>query len=605
MQMRLADYLARRVADHGITQVFMITGGGAMHLNDALAYEPRLKCIFNHHEQACAIGAEGYARVAGVPALVNVTTGPGGVNALTGVYGAWTDSIPMVIVSGQVKRETLVTSYPLPRLRQLGDQEVDIIGMVRGITKYCALVTDPASIRYHLEKALHLATTGRQGPCWLDIPIDVQAAQVDPDALVGYDPAEDEPAASPDDLREVCRSILERLRAAKRPVIVPGTGVRLAGAEEIFRTVVRKIGAPIAPAWTAIDLVASDDPLFCGRPGTIGDRAGNFAVQNADVLLVIGSRLNIRQVSYNWPSFARCAFKIQVDVDDAELEKPTVRPDLSVHTDARSFLGELNRQIDLDGADSGRHVEWLAWCRDRVSRYPVVEPRHRTTRGCYVNPYHFIEHLFSRLNADDVVACGDGSASVVTFQAASIKQGLRVFANSGCAAMGYDLPAAIGAAIAGGGRRTVCLAGDGSIQLNIQELQTLVHHRLPVKVFVLNNGGYLSMRMSQGSFFGRFVGESPRSGLSFPSIVSVASAYGLAASRAEGKDFGRIVDEALLADGPAVCEVILDPDQQFEPKLSSRQLPDGRMVSSPLEDLFPFLPREELLENMLIPPVES
>ncbi len=602
--MKLSDYVAQRVADSGITQVFMMTGGGAMHLNDSFGYEPRMTCLFNHHEQACAIAAEGYARVTGKPALLNVTTGPGGVNALTGVYGAWTDSIPMLIVSGQVKRETMMTSYDLPGLRQLGDQEIDIIGMVKGITKYSEVVMDPKSIRHSLEKALYLATHGRQGPCWLDIPIDVQAAQINPDELAGYDPGEDPPGYDPDDVRHACRDLLRRFRAAERPVILVGTGVRLAAAQSIFDTVAHKLGVPVAPAWTAIDQVASDDDLYCGRTGTIGDRAGNFAVQNADVLLIIGSRLNIRQVSYNWQSFARCAFKIQVDVDEAELTKPMVRPDLPVQSDAKLFLEELNRQIDACGYDKNRHAEWVAWCKARVDRYPVVEARHRVVKGRLINPYHFIEQLFTRLGSDDIVACGNATASVVTFQVARVVPGLRVFANSGCAAMGYDLPAAIGAALGAEGRRVICLAGDGSIQLNVQELQTVAQHNLPLKIFVLNNGGYLSMRMSQGSFFRRLVGEGPRSGLSFPSMAAVAAAYRLRSGIAEGKDFMSAVEQALAGDGPFLCEVMLDPDQQFEPKLSSRQLPDGRMVSSPLEDLHPFLPRPELLENLRIPPFE-
>jgi acetolactate synthase-1/2/3 large subunit len=603
--MKLSDYVARRIADHGITQVFMMIGGGAMHLNDSFGFEPRMTCLFNHHEQACAIAAEGYARVTGRPALLNVTTGPGGTNALTGVYGAWTDSIPMLVVSGQVKRETLVTSHDDPGLRQLGDQEIDIISMARGITKYAVLVTEPASIRYCLEKALYLITHGRAGPCWLDIPIDVQAAAINPDDLPGYDPAEDAPDWPLADLPDRCREVVRRLQDAKRPVILVGTGLRLAGAQAIFETVSRKIGAPVAPAWTAIDLVASDDELFCGRTGTIGDRAGNFAVQNADVLLVIGSRLNIRQVSYNWQSFARHAFKIQIDADASELNKSTVRPEMAVHCDARLFLEELNRQLDLVGYEPGRHAPWVDWCKARVARYPVVEPRHRVVKNGLVNPYHFIEQLFTRLGGDDIIVCGNATASVVGFQVARVVRGMRMFANSGCAAMGYDLPAAIGAATGAGGRRVVCLAGDGSIQLNVQELQTVVHNRLPLKIFVLNNAGYLSMRMSQGGFFKRFVGEGPRSGISFPSMVALATAYGIPAAPAQGDDFMAAVDRALAADGPFVCEVMLDPEQTFEPKLSARQLPDGRIVSAALEDLYPFLSREELRENLLIPPSED
>jgi acetolactate synthase I/II/III large subunit len=602
MTVKLSEFVARRIADHGITQVFMMTGGGAMHLNDSFAFEPRLRCLFNHHEQACAIAAEGYARVSGKPALLNVTTGPGGVNALTGVHGAWTDSIPMLVVSGQVKRETMAGSYDIPGLRQLGDQEIDIVRMAAGITKYAEVVMDPASIRYALKKALHLATHGRPGQCWLDIPIDVQAAQIDPERLKGYEPEKD--ATDLAALEAQCADVLARLSAAQRPVILVGTGVRLAGALDVFDAVSRRLGVPVAPAWTAVDQVASDDELYCGRTGTIGDRAGNFAVQNADVLLVIGSRLNIRQVSYNWGSFARHAFKIQVDVDPAELAKPTVRPDLGIVSDAKLFLETLGRRIEASGFDRDKHRAWVAWCRERVKRYPVVEPRHRAVKNGLVNPYYFVEALFERLGADDVVVCGNATASVVGFQAAVVKRGQRIFANSGCAAMGYDLPAAVGAASAAGARRVVCLAGDGSIQLNVQELQTVVHNRLPVKLFVLNNAGYLSMRMSQGGFFGRFVGEGPRSGLSFPSMVALASAYGLPAAAAQGESFTAAIDHALASDGPFLCEVMLDPEQQFEPKLSSRQLPDGRMVSSPLEDLFPFLSREELKQNLFIPPIE-
>jgi acetolactate synthase-1/2/3 large subunit len=397
--------------------------------------------------------------------------------------------------------------------------------------------------------------------------------------------------------------VLNRLRRAERPVLLVGSGIHLAGAHAELETVIRKLGIPVALAWTAIDLLASDDPLYGGRPGTVGDRAGNFTVQNADVLLVVGSRLNIRQVSYNWRSFARCAFKIQVDADPAELDKPTVKPDLAICSDARAFLAELDRQIDRAPQPAGRHQAWLAWCRERVRRYPAVLPRHRVVRDRFVNPYDFIDRLFRHLASDDVVMCGDGSASVVTFQAAVVKQGQRVIGNSGCAAMGYDLPAAIGAAAARGGKRVICIAGDGSIQLNIQELQTLAHHRWPLKLFVLDNGGYLSMRLTQTGFFKRLVGESPRSGISFPSLAVLASAYGLPSGMIEGADFERSIVTALDAAGPFVSEVLLDPAQEFEPKLSSKVLPDGRIVSPPLEDLSPFLDREEFRSNLIIPPL--
>ena len=343
--MKLSDYVFQYLADHGVRHVFVVTGGGAMHLNDSLGKEKRLQYICNHHEQACAMAAEGYSRVTGDIGVISVTTGPGGINALNGVFGAWTDSIPMLVLSGQVKRETCLATYDLPRLRQLGDQEADVISMAKGITKYAILVDDPQTIRYHLEKALYLAQEGRPGPCWLDIPIDVQAAQVDPEELAAYDPAENPPPWDLALLPQQCAEVIERLKAAKRPVLMVGTGVRLAHALEPFGQAIRKLGIPVTTGWTAPDLIASDDPLFCGRPGTIGDRAGNFTVQNADLVIVIGCRLNIRQVSYNWQSFAPGAFKIQVDADLAELQKPTVVPDLPILCDARLFLQEMDRQL--------------------------------------------------------------------------------------------------------------------------------------------------------------------------------------------------------------------------------------------------------------------
>jgi acetolactate synthase-1/2/3 large subunit len=344
--------------------------------------------------------------------------------------------------------------------------------------------------------------------------------------------------------------------------------------------------------------------LFCGRPGSIGDRPGNFTVQNSDVLLVIGSRLNIRQVSYNWGFFARHAFKVQVDVDRAELEKPMVKIDLPVCSDVRLFLEEMERQL-VAHRPSGEHAGWLAWCRERTQRYPVFQPERQTCKGPEINPYHFAHVLFQELAPDDVIACGDATATITTFQCAHVQLGQRLFSNSGAASMGHDLPAAIGAAVARGGKRVVCLAGDGSLQMNIQELQTVAHHRWPLKLFVLNNGGYLSIRQTQSNFFGLQVGATAESGVSFPDHVRLAQAYGLGATRLVGPDFVQELRRVLASPGPEVCEVMLDRNQTFEPKLTSRRLPDGRMISSPLEDMAPFLSREELRENMLVPLLEG
>jgi len=596
---KLTDYLVKRLVEYGVQHVFMLTGGGAMHLNDSLGHEKSIRVISNHHEQASAMAAEGYARVTGKMGVINVTTGPGGINALNGVFGAWTDSIPLLVLSGQVKRETCVGFNEVPGLRQLGDQEGDIIPMAKGITKYAVTLREPESIRYHLEKAIYLANSGRPGPVWLDIPLDIQGSPIDEENLPAYDPEEDSIHWDRGLLTRQCEEVLERLQKSSRPVILAGTGVRLAHGEEIFQAVIQKLQIPVTTAWTH-DLIASDDPLFCGRPGTIGTRAGNFTVQNADLLLVIGSRLNIRQVSYNWASFARKAFKVWVDVDPAELNKPTVKPDLPIHADARLFLEELDRLLNQGAYGPSRFQSWLSWCRERVRRYPAVLPKHRVFNG-KINPYHFMDTLFRRLAEDDVIVCGNATACIVPFQTSFLKKGQRMFSNSGAASMGHDLPAAIGAAVAREGKRVICLAGDGSIQLNIQELQTVVRHQLPIKAFVLNNNGYLSIRTTQGNFFGRFTGESPESGVTFPDMTRVAAAYGISSLRIDQADFEPLIDRVLNTPGPVVGEVILDPEQTFEPRVSSKQLPDGRIVSAPLEDMFPFLSREELQENCFFP----
>ena len=591
----VARYVADRLSASGASHVFLVTGGGAMFLNDALCHEPGLTPVCFHHEQAAAMAAEAYARIAEHPPVLNVTTGPGGINALNGVFGAWTDSVPMIVISGQVKRATCLATTPVPGLRQLGDQEGEIVPMARGITKYAAVVERAEDIDWHLDQALHHAFDSRPGPVWLDIPIDVQSAAIDPEALRRWTP----PTGVPPSCAAAVTEVIRHLREARRPVILAGTGVRAARAVAEFERVIRRLGVPVTTAWT-LDLIASDDPLYCGRPGSIGTRAGNFTVQSADLLLVLGSRLNIRQVSYNWQAFAPRAFKIQVDIDAAELAKPTVKPDLAVQADLEEFLAILDFAL-AGWTRPPAHAEWLDWCRQRVMDYPVVQAHHRQFKG-KINPYHFIDELFARLDGDDIVACGNATATIVPFQAGAIKPGMRLFSNSGSASMGYDLPAAIGAwfgalAARGEQKRIVCLAGDGSIMMNLQELQTIAHHRLPIKIFVLNNRGYLSIRSSQANFFGRLVGESPDNGVGFPDFVAVATAFGIPARRVASADSAASIAEVLAAEGPQLCDVILDPGQGFEPRMSSRKLPDGSIVTPPLEDMFPFLDRDELERN--------
>lgn len=598
-KIRVADYIANRLADAGIQHCFMVTGGGAMHLNDAFGREKRMEVVCCHHEQSCAMAAESYYRLSGKLAVTNVTTGPGGTNAITGVYGAYVDSLGMIVVSGQVKYETLICSTDLP-LRQLGDQEVDIVSVVKPITKYAVLVTDPQSIRYHVEKALHLATTGRPGPVWLDIPINVQGALVDPTTLRPYDPAEDAIDFRTKNLKGSVDEILKKLQAAERPVILAGAGVRISGCHKEFIELIEKLGIPVTSGWNAHDVLWNSHACYAGRPGTVGDRAGNFTVQNADFLLVLGSRLNIRQISYAWKNFARHAYKVMVDVDAAELDKPTLSIDFKVHADLKDFFKEiLSRKLP---GPTAAHTKYLAWCKERVAKYSPVLPEYRKDAK-NVNPYVLMDELFKRLPEGTPVVSGDGTACVTSFQAGEIKKGTRLYTNSGSAPMGYDLPGAIGACIANGRKELICLAGDGSLQMNLQELQTILHHKLPIKLFILNNQGYHSIRQTQHNYFpDNIVGCGEESGLSFPDYGKLAAAYGYPFERIESHEaLGPTLDKVLKAKGSSMTEIKLDLRQQFAPKLSSKKLADGRMISAPLEDLAPFLPRDEFKSNMLVP----
>jgi acetolactate synthase I/II/III large subunit len=599
---RVSDYIVNTLASQEFGHVFMVTGGAAMHLNDAFGGESKIKKVYCHHEQACAIAAEGFARVAGRPGIVNVTAGPGGINALNGVFGAWTDSIPMIVISGQVKRETMMQTHGLiGRIRQLGDQEVDIVGMVRGITKYAVTVVDPESIRHHLSRAIHLASCGRPGPVWLDIPVDVQAAIVNPEGMPAYDPAEDDTKVDQADMHAKAKEVLALLRSAERPILLAGTGVRLAGAEDLLIQVAQDLRIPVATAWTH-DLIPSDHPLYAGRQGTIGTRAGNFTVQNSDFVLILGSRLCIRQISYNWASFARHARTVQVDIDPAELCKPTFQADVAIQADVRDFLEILLREAGKGEplVDLGKREKWVAWCQDRVEKNPPVLSKHRKSSNGRINQYHFIDLLFREAPKDAVFACGNATACITPFQAGLLKRGQRLFSNSGSASMGYDLPAAIGASVADPGRMVICLAGDGSLQMNVQEFATLAALNLSVKVLVLENGGYLSIRSTQKNFFGRIVGEGPESGLIFPDFLKLAEAYGIPARMFDTGDPVADITRALQTKGPEVIVVPLDLEQGFEPKTSSKRLPDGSMVTAPLEDMAPFLDRQEFSSNMIL-----
>lgn len=605
--MRVADYVANFLAEKGIKHVFVITGGGAMHLNDAFARESRLTTVCSHHEQASSISAEAYCRYSGEMAALNVTTGPGGVNALNGVYGAYVDSIAMFVVSGQVKRETIAGEVDLP-LRQLGDQEVDIVSMSAPVTKYSVAIIDPNEIGYELEKAYRIATEGRPGPVWLDIPIDIQAAKVDPKKLKKFI-SPDEKAFQKSELHvgineitkgpslfSAASEIIGLIKNARRPVILVGTGIRISKSTELLDRIADKLSIPIVTGWNAHDVIADDNPYFAGRPGTVGTRSGNFAVQRADLVLVLGCRLNVRQISYNFESFAKSAYRIMVDIDGAELQKPTLKLNMAVKADLFAFLSEFD--LALEGyKPSHDHSIYLAWCLQNRKSYPVTHPDYYKTKK--INPYVFVPELFKKLDRNDVVVCANGTACVTTFQAAVIKKGQRMFTNSGCASMGYDLPAAIGAAM-GGASRVICIAGDGSIMMNLQELQTIISLALPIKIFILNNNGYHSIRQTQTAYFPDApIGCDSTSGVAFPNFIKIARAFGFhARSCSKLSMLDLSIEKTLQEPGAAVCEIVLDESQSFSPKLASRVLADGTMESPSLEDMSPFLSSEELARVM-------
>lgn len=589
--MRVADYTWHFLAERGITHVFMITGGNAMHLNDALMNEPRMECICNHHEQASAISAEGFARVAGQPAAVCTTSGPGAINAISGLYGAFADSLPVFCISGQSKRE-LLRSYHNPEsihgLRQLGVQEADAVAVAKPVTKYAATVMQSSFIRYELEKAWHFMTSGRPGPVFIDIPLDVQAETVDPLQLAGFSP----PQFKSRPIAPICKHICNMLAKATRPVLIAGEGIREAGAVTELQEVANILQIPVVTAWMP-DIYTNEEPFYCGRLGTLGTRAGNLAVQNSDFILVVGSRLSVPQVSFNWENFAREAYVVSINVDSAELHKPIIAADEVHCVDPKYFLQNLLQILPIANRHQSQQ-DWLAWCKGRVHKYPEVgDTFNVATPTNALHPYLFIRDLFQLLDQDAFVACGNAASACVAFQAAPMKKGQRLTSNATAGAMGHDLPSAIGSAVARKGKRVYCIAGDGSIMMNLQELQTVVQHHWNMGIFIFNNNGYFSIRNTQKNFFGRLLGESSANGISFPNYVDIAQAFGIKAYRIDATNYADQLPEILNASGPWLCDVIINPDVLFEPRLSTRTSADGKMYSSSLEDMYPFIDREE------------
>ncbi len=596
MKMRLADYMADFLVENGITQQFSVTGGGAMFLNDAFGHKEGLNCIYNHHEQASAIAAEGYARASGKVCSLCVTTGPGGTNALTGVVGAWLDSIPMFVISGQVKFVTTIASCPELGLRQLGDQEFNIVDCVKTMTKYAVMVTDPNTIKYHMKKALYIATHGRSGPVWLDIPVNVQNAEIDTDNLIDYDESEDANLLPPKPDKNQIDELIDRVTKAKRPVILAGEGIRCADSVDIFHELVNNWKIPVVTAWNAHDLATDDNPYYAGRPGSMGTRGGNLVVQTADLVLSLGCRMNVRQISYNWDSFARDAFLAYVDIDKAELNKPTLNNDkrqvgLKIHADLKEFLPLVKDRT------VGNHDAWVERARYIDKKYPAVRKEFYQNNKP-LNPYVFFKRFSSFWDENEMVVVTNGSCCVSNFQALEVKKGQRIFGNSGCASMGYGLPAAIGASASLNGKRVICMEGDGSIQMNLQELQTAVYNKSNLKIVWVNNDGYHSIRQTQtNNFKANFCGVSDGNGISFPEAERIAYAYKIPFFKVDAIDnLDETIKAFLSCDGNAILEAVVDKTQFFEPKLSSKIQPDGSIVTPQIEDMYPFLDADEFKE---------
>jgi len=600
-KIKVSDYVAKFIAEQGVRHVFMISGGGNMHLVDSVARNQAIKYICNHHEQACAMAAESYGRISGNLGVCIVTLGPAATNTLTGVAGAWIDSIPTLYISGQARREIMITGT---QLRQMGVQEINIIDMARPITKYAAVVMEAKDIRYHLQKAVFLAKSGRPGPVFLDIPSDIQAATIEEFELKEFNAgSEGLEIKNPHNLSQLAMQVLDLIAQAKRPVIFAGHGIRLAKARTEFLRLAEQLQIPVLTSMSAHDLIPSDHSLFIGRPGVFGDRAGNFAIQNSDLLFSIGARHHLWNIGYTYKAFARAAKKIVVDIDEAELKKKSVIPDIPIKADAGEFIKELLNQFSKRKTTLLEIKEWREKCRQWKIKYPVVLPEYKDETD-YVNSYYFIEDLSNLLPEGAVVVTGVGTAFTGTLQSIKIKKGQELHCNVGCASMGWDLPAAIGASFSKGGKEIVLITGEGSIMMNLQELQTISYYKLPVKIFLLNNNGYLSIKNTQNSFFaGNLAGVDENTGLNFPKFSKVADTFGIAYESIKNHSDGmkEKIQKVLDFNGPILCEIFMSPNQPLWPKVYSQKNPDGTMASKPLEDMYPFLDREEFEKNMYIP----
>lgn len=596
----VSDLIFNRLVSKGVDTCFMVTGGGAMFLNDALQRNKSIKKIFCHHEQACAMAADSYFRLTNKPAIVQVTTGPGSINALNGVYGAFVDSVGMIVIAGQVKKTDMVSlNKNLSKLRQFGDQETNIKLISKAITKKNFTIKSSDQAQNIIDEAYTISTQGRPGPVLVEVPLDIQNYPIK--KKNNLKKSVDLKFKNNLYLNNKIKNLVNRIKKSKRPIIIVGNGVRFSDSYSLFRKVVQKLKIPVLTVWNSHDIIENDNPYYAGRPGLDGERAGNFNIQNSDLLIIIGARMHVRQIGYNFKSFAREAYKVMVDIDKAEIDKFNLNINLKIVADINLFLKKLIK-IKNKNIINQDHKNYLNWCKNNVKKFNIIQKRHLNYNLNYINPYAFISSLFKKLKSNSNIITGDGTAAVITFKAARLKRNQRLFTNKGCASMGYDLPAIIGAYFADNKKDLICITGDGSLMMNLQELQTISGYKIPVKIFILNNEGYHSIRQTQHNYFqGREIGCGKSSGLTFPSFKNIANAFNFKYFQIKNiKNCDININKIMNYKKPLICEVNIDKNQLFEPRIVSYKDKNGKLKTPPLEEMSPRLDKKIFNETMII-----
>lgn len=586
--MNVSEYIMERIAEEGVEKVFMVSGGGGMFLIEALGNNPKLQHVCNHHEQAVVMAAEGYQRATKNLGVALVTTGPAATNTLTGICCAWNDSIPLLVLTGQAKTPTLIGDTGM---RQRGTHEVNIVPIVKSVTKYAVCIKNVKEVRYHLEKALYLTKNGRPGPVLLDIPLDIQSAEIQPDEQEGYIPEKIEYENKIDE-------VIAMLKQAKRPIILAGHGLELSKTEKFMLEIAEKYCFPVVTPKNGFEIIWETHPMLAGRIGINGQRAGNLAVQNADFILILGARLPLVTVGYETKLFAPNAKKVLVDCDKTQLEHCWIKTDLNVFADLKDFMPELAQKLSEEKFEYDSEF-WVNKIQEYRKKYPTVTEEVRKLKE-YVDSYFFFDVLSNYMTKDDVLVVDQGATFYSLTTAFKVKQGQLAFTNGGFSPMGYGLPASVGCCFAPNVRKVVSVNGDGGLQMNIQELQTIIHNNLDIKVFVFNNDGYLSIKHTQTNFFnGHLVGSNPESGVSCPDSIKIGTAYGFKTFRITNhKETAKVIEEVMQTTGPVLVEVMIAPMQPYYPKVTSKKFPDGHFESQPLDNMWPFLSEEEMKENM-------